>query len=426
MLDDGEELVPDGKRRPMKKLQIRRIDLVARGANYNSATGEGAWVMLAKRRDGDEPSEIPVLSPDVPVLKMRTKIEDGQEYPASAYAYVPEPGRPSTWKLRLWESPQKRVTRTQVARAIQAIEPEGFRGQRAEIPAEQMPHVRARLRAAWTSVADDDEAPSSIRKDGLISRVVEKIGRAISGDRMQRLSDAHKTIGEVLKECSPGEDDHGEKEKAMLDEMSREAVFSAAAKYLDRDGKDDVAAVLRASLETPVMKALAGLNAEARAAVTVLQEEQAVAIAKMRSEHAATVAKASELEARLAQQVVDRDRERFVAKSRADFGHLSGDSGSLGGALHEVSAKLPDVWAVLEPVLKSADAMIAHGHLFDTIGVSGGETSGDAWTRIEKMAQERVVAQASTSFPVAVDEVLRADPGLYTEYLAEQQAGERK
>ena len=37
-----------------------------------------------------------------------TKTENGKQYPAEAFAYAPDPEKPSTWKLRLWENPQAR------------------------------------------------------------------------------------------------------------------------------------------------------------------------------------------------------------------------------------------------------------------------------------------------------------------------------
>ena len=38
------------------------------------------------------------------LLKAEMKTEDGVQYPAAAFAYVPHPDKPSTWKLRLWDS----------------------------------------------------------------------------------------------------------------------------------------------------------------------------------------------------------------------------------------------------------------------------------------------------------------------------------
>src|SRR5215471_5104082 len=62
-----------------------------------------------------------------------TKTEDGLDFPASAYAYVPDPKEPSTWKLRLWESPEAKETSAQVGRSVAALG-KGFRGNKVSIP----------------------------------------------------------------------------------------------------------------------------------------------------------------------------------------------------------------------------------------------------------------------------------------------------
>ena len=82
-------------------------------------------------------------------LQEATKTEDGESYPASAFAYVPDSNKPSGWKLRLWESPEKKETVAQVGRAAAAFSPGGFRGQRVQIPASAVAGVKAKIRAAY-------------------------------------------------------------------------------------------------------------------------------------------------------------------------------------------------------------------------------------------------------------------------------------
>jgi len=86
------------------------------------------------------------------------KTEDGVQYPSSAFAYAPDPEKPSDWKLRLWEDADKKMTRAQLGRAAAALSPGGFRGQKVEIPAADMSGVKRKIRAAYKSldVADED------------------------------------------------------------------------------------------------------------------------------------------------------------------------------------------------------------------------------------------------------------------------------
>lgn len=94
-----------------------------------------------------------------------TKRENGNDFPAAAFAYVPEPDTPSTWKLRLWEDPDQRETPAQVGRAIAALG-SGFRGQKVDIPNSDLPGVKAKVRSAWKKANPDakpSEMPDSIK-----------------------------------------------------------------------------------------------------------------------------------------------------------------------------------------------------------------------------------------------------------------------
>jgi len=102
------------------------------------------------------------------------KTEDGENYPAAAYAYVPDSDLPSTWKLRIWESPTLKVTRVQLGRAAAALSPGGFRGEKAEIPAGDLAKVKAKLRAAYRSLdTPDEEMPKAVKESGTSFRFME-------------------------------------------------------------------------------------------------------------------------------------------------------------------------------------------------------------------------------------------------------------
>lgn len=85
------------------------------------------------------------------------KTDGGVKFPAAAYAYVPDPEKPSTWKLRIWEDPEKKVTRVQLGRAAAALSPGGFRGQRVEIPASDLATVKRKIRAEYRKLDVEDE-----------------------------------------------------------------------------------------------------------------------------------------------------------------------------------------------------------------------------------------------------------------------------
>lgn len=85
------------------------------------------------------------------------KTEDGVGFPAEAYAYVPDPEKPSEWKLRLWEDPKQKVTRKQLGAAAAALSPGGFRGQRVDIPRDDLAAVKRKIRVAYRSLDVPDE-----------------------------------------------------------------------------------------------------------------------------------------------------------------------------------------------------------------------------------------------------------------------------
>jgi hypothetical protein len=77
------------------------------------------------------------------------KVESGIPFPAEAYAYVPDPSNPSTWKVRLWENLEKRATSAQLGRAAAAVSGSGFRGRRAAIAPEDLPAVKSKIRESY-------------------------------------------------------------------------------------------------------------------------------------------------------------------------------------------------------------------------------------------------------------------------------------
>ncbi|MBU0777779.1 ChaB family protein, partial [Patescibacteria group bacterium] len=85
------------------------------------------------------------------------KTEDGVKFPAGAYAYVPDAEKSSTWKLRLWEDLEKKVTRAQLGRAAAALSPGGFRGQKVQIPSADLPAVKRKIRAEYRKLDVEDE-----------------------------------------------------------------------------------------------------------------------------------------------------------------------------------------------------------------------------------------------------------------------------
>ena len=125
----------------------------------------------------------------------RTKSEgDAGEFPASDYAYVPDAEKPSTWKLRLTATPGGKPDARIVGAACAALG-HGFRGQKVAIPPQDLPAVKAKVRAAWKKANPDkptDEMPEAIAED--VSRQLSVV--SCNGQR----TTATDRSGNVLQE----------------------------------------------------------------------------------------------------------------------------------------------------------------------------------------------------------------------------------
>ncbi|MCJ7829322.1 MAG: ChaB family protein [Dehalococcoidia bacterium] len=88
------------------------------------------------------------------------KTEDGIEFPAAAFAYVPDAEQPSAWRLRLWETLNLKETKKQLGSAAAFLSPGGFRGQKVQIPTEDLSAVKRKIRSAYRSLdVPDEEIP---------------------------------------------------------------------------------------------------------------------------------------------------------------------------------------------------------------------------------------------------------------------------
>ena len=135
------------------------------------------------------------------IEKGATKRDGGYDYPASAYAYVPDPAQPSTWKLRLWQTPEQKVTAKQVGMAIAALGPGGFRGNRVQLPSDAVAGVKRKVLSAWRSVhGKGEEVPTVLRKEEITKYIKQKPnGKWCVYSESGKLLSEHNTKAEAQK-----------------------------------------------------------------------------------------------------------------------------------------------------------------------------------------------------------------------------------
>lgn len=98
-------------------------------------------------------------------------------FTARCYAYVPDPKKPSTWKLRLMAKPNdQNPDISYVGNSVGALSPGGLQGMgRVQIPMKDMAAVKAKVRAAWVKFHPGEEVPSAISNaDDRIRKAVRK------------------------------------------------------------------------------------------------------------------------------------------------------------------------------------------------------------------------------------------------------------
>lgn len=148
---------------------------------------------------------------DLSLLALEAKkTDDGEEYPREAYLYVPDPEAPSSWKLRIWESPSKKVTRAQLGRAAAAFSPGGYRGQKVQLPADEKEAVKKKLVALYRKDGvEDEEIPKYLFEEVValeeMQALMKKLGLTVEEDMtMAAMVDAIAAHVAVLKEKAEG------------------------------------------------------------------------------------------------------------------------------------------------------------------------------------------------------------------------------
>lgn len=206
----------------LRKPRVGSIHLVPEGDNPE------ADILLFKRRGG--------------LAKAKTKTVDGVELPAKAFAYVPDPDKPSTWKLPLYTAAADVPAKPDAARvgaAAAALGPGGHRGRSADIPAEDRGKVIAAVRSAWLRAHPDkgkEDLPDILKK-----------GRQMNIS--QRFREALAKTREILGGVEPGD----AVRKALYDEVRAQNARDSAADILMRR-LSDLADAFHMTLFSPEME----------------------------------------------------------------------------------------------------------------------------------------------------------------------------
>jgi len=109
---------------------------------------------------------------------MATKTEGGMNFSSSAYLVVPDPGKPSTWKLRIEETPGK-VTKAQLGRAAAALG-KGFRGNKVQLSGADRAGAMRKLRSKYKGVGVMPKDMPMVMQQGLLDVAVAELHGTLS------------------------------------------------------------------------------------------------------------------------------------------------------------------------------------------------------------------------------------------------------
>lgn len=373
----------------LKNFRVSRVDRVWAPANGTEEDGPLAKILIAKAQGMTCPecgSKLPndmsagdkcpscgytMTAQDMmPMNKAQTKSEgDAGNFPASDYAYVPDPNSPSTWKLRLTASPGGSPDSGIVGAAVAALGA-GFRGNKVQIPSAALPGVKAKVRAAWNKANPDktaDQMPMVIKSEG---------GSMPTDTELQSLQ---KAIDDAIAEAvAPLNDKIAEFE-------TQKTEFDAAVA-----ANTDPAELEKAQLPESVRKRLEEAEAIAKAA-----EERVTAI-----EHAAEAARWYEVAKGLP----------FVSVAKATGGDAATDTGKL---LHSIAKSVGVESAEqMKGLLEAAQSKLAQSELLKAAGQDGSGSPNSADAQLRQVAKDLIAKDPNLSMATAITKAALANPEL--------------
>ena len=145
-----QEIIQEAGRRNASLDSVRIKKIVELCQELLSSEGEVDVKVIKKA--AKEAAEVLASIKEQPAMKT----EDGEKYPASAFAYVPDSDKPNGWQLRIWETPDLKTTKKQVRIAATFLSKGGFSGKHFIASADKLSEVKRRLRSEYHNLEMED------------------------------------------------------------------------------------------------------------------------------------------------------------------------------------------------------------------------------------------------------------------------------
>lgn len=164
---------------------------------------------------------------------MITKHEDGHDFPSSAFLVAS--GDPSTWKLRIWETPETKITDTQLGHAAAALGT-GFRGRKDQLLAEQRRGALRTLRAHYRTMG---VAAPPVLVEALHGDAVRHAKEVIPPEKLQELQEGSDKTTAALANLVEAYYSTSYLVAVYDGALSHESILAAVSAGLDKKHKDE-------------------------------------------------------------------------------------------------------------------------------------------------------------------------------------------
>ena len=212
------------------------------------------------------------------------KTDGGAQYPPEAYLVTPDLQKPSGWRLRTWESPEKKVTRKQLGRVSAAFSPGGHGGNRVDLPDDTTRQAKLDLRGLYRSI-DVPEAEIPFEADDKEWRnfSIFHLGKRPSAIKLEALPQLCPHLFEpqehvngyltFISDATPASDGgeiHSPEEEDTMSDEAKERLEELETKFAEASEKLEAAEKERDALKEEVET---GKREAAKAEATRVFEE---------------------------------------------------------------------------------------------------------------------------------------------------------
>lgn len=133
------------------------------------------------------------------------------------------------------------------------------------------------------------------------------------------------------------------------------------------------------------------------------------------------VEKAAQLERELGVEIAKRERTEYVKKAEQTLGNIPGHTlDEVVDLVLEAKARDEGLGARVEKALEASSAALQGGAVLVEAGTSAQMTSGGAWAKIQKSAEDLMSTEPGLTKAQAISKTLQINPELYGAYIAEK------